>query len=472
MEQSIPSSFFGLLVKFQPLFTAPTFENFLILATGWILCTGRHSLSRILRFGLVGLDPKHHSIFYRVFCRAAWEVEKLTPILVALVLPLIPAGMLIYCLVDETLSRRSGPQLWGAGSHYDPLNSNYKGKKKIHTFANGHSWVIVSFWVPFPWNLQRGIALAVGCRLYVPEKFSAPGQYRTRTTLAREIIDEVETLVPAERSLVQVADNEFACVTCVQNLPQRVASLVRMGMTAAFYAPPGPYQGKGRRRKKGNRLPSPVALAADDTIPWEEMTVFIYGREVRVLVKTQVGYWYHVAGPRLGRMLVTRDPKGRSEDRAYFCTDATWTPEEMMVGFSRRWPSEVMHRDLKQHLGLGEAQNGWWRRPAGERNHKEKAGPQPDATRGQLAVTRTVPLLLLVYTVVVVWYFKHGNPQQDVARIRKWSPWYRQKEEVSFADMLASARRAFWEKRLFVEGLESKGSTKISEPLWELLFYS
>jgi len=465
---SIPSSFSNILVKFGPLFTAPTMENFTLLVTGWIVCVGRHSISRVIRFALLGRNQRHHAAFYRFFSRAVWSVEGLTPILLRLVLPLTPEGD-VYALIDETLSRCSGPHIWGAGMHHDPLNSNNKrrAKKKVTAFAFGHSWVILSIWVPFPWNPRRGIAIPVCFRLYRSKKLY-PDDHKKRTELAREMIEEVAALIPDEQRLVQVGDGEFSCKTCVHDLPERIVSIGTMPMNAAFYAFPTQTEGRGRPRKKGERLPTPDQLAADESIPWEEKTLEVYGRSVTFWVKSQVGLWYHVAHTRAVRMMGTRDPKGRLEDRAYFCTDAQWQVEQMATGVSRRWCAEVMHRDCKQHLGLSEPQNGWWRRKKGARP-KKKAGPQPHKYRGKQAAERTVPLILVAYAVVVVWYLKHGKPEEDVNRVRRLSPWYRHKREPSFGDMLFSARRALLSRHLFVEPLCAKGSTKIEEDLMTLM---
>jgi hypothetical protein len=145
-------------------------------------------------------------------------------------------------------------------------------------------------------------------------------------------------------------------------------------------------------------------------------------------------------------MIVTRDPKGRIEDRAYFATEAAFGIQEIATGFSRRWCQEVLHRDVKQHLGLEDPQNGWWRRPPGKRGLK-KAGPQPHRIRGQRAVLHTVPMAFIAYTLVAVWYLKHGSPEQDVQRVRARAPWYRHKQAPSFANMLEAARREFWRAR-------------------------
>jgi len=73
----------------------------------------------------------------------------------------------------------------------------------------------------------------------------------------------------------------------------------------------------------------------------------LYGRQVEVLVKEQVGLWYRVAGDRPVRMIITRDPKGRIDDRAYFSTNAEMSPDEIAHSFSMRWTQEEMHHNVK-----------------------------------------------------------------------------------------------------------------------------
>jgi len=131
-------------------------------------------------------------------------------------------------------------------------------------------------------------------------------------------------------------------------------------------------------------------------------------------------------------MIVTRDPSGRIEDRAYFSTYAEMSPKKIAQFFSLRWTQEEMHRNVKQYMGLEDPQNGWWRRPKGERRNKKIPGPQPHKERGEKAVSRTVPFILTLYGLVVLWYFGNGSAREDVNRARRLSPWYREKSEPSF----------------------------------------
>jgi DDE superfamily endonuclease len=453
-----------ILREFRFGFTSsPTFDNFATLVVGWILCTGRHTISRVIQFGRES-GGKHHSALYRFFSRAKWDTDALGLVLLRLVLTLVQEAVPLTVLVDDTLCRKSGAHLWGGGMHRDPLGSSYGGAGgRTIKFAFGHNWVTLCVWVPLPWNPRRGLAIPVLWRFYRPKKRCPNKDYRKRTELALELVNVLLDWVPS-RPIVLVADAEYSCRGIVRGLPSRVTFVGPMDMDAALFALPTQPRGKGRPRKKGARLPSPAKLAADDSIPWEKQTVCIYGREVEILVKTVTCLWYQVAYTRPVRLVITRDPSGRIDDRAYFTTDPELTVETTLTYFSRRWSQEVMHRDVKQHLGLEDPQNGWWRNPAGDRPEKI-AGPQPHATRGEKAVRRTAPIGFLVYALVVISYLRTGTPEADVRRARKLAPWYLHKTEPSFADMLAFARRELWASRFKRHRLLGPVSHKVTEVL-------
>lgn len=453
-----------ILREFRFAFTSsPTFDNFVTLVVGWVLCTGRHTISRVIQFGREA-GGKHHSALYRFFSRAKWDTDALGLVLLRLVMAFVPESVALTVLVDDTLCRKTGPHLWGGAMYRDPLGSSYGGVGgRTIQFAYGHNWVTLCVWVPLPWNPDRGLAIPVLWRFYRSKKRCPKKEYRKRTELGLELVNVLLEWVSA-RQIFLVVDAEYACMGIVRNLPPRVTVVAPMDMDAALFAIPMPTKGKGRPRKKGARLPSPAKLAADARIPWDKRTVRIYGREVEALVKTAVCLWYRVAYTRPVRLVVTRDPTGRIDDRAYFTTDSELTVETTLSLFSRRWSQEVMHRDVKQHLGLEDPQNGWWRSPAGERPEKT-AGPQPHSTRGEKAVRRTAPIGFLVYALVLLAYLRAGTPEADVRRARKLAPWYLHKSEPSFADMLASARRELWASRFKKHRLLGPLSRKVTEAL-------
>ena len=466
------SSFQCLLVNFSPMFTDPSFKNFMALTCDWVLCTGRRTISRVIQVGGLGDEARrHHSIFYYYFSRARWDPEKLGAFIFQLVLKMLPKDAPIILTVDDTLCSKSGAHLWGGGMHHDALLSNYgRGKSMVKFFSFGHNWVIVCVCVQTPWNENRWMAIPIAFRLYRSKKRCPKEQYRKRTELAREMVETVNTWIPEDRVVILVGDTEYACCKVVRDLPERIVFVGPMNMDAALYDPPPTKStGRGRPRKKGKRLLSPNQLIAASDIPWESHEMMLYGKIVTVLIKTQTCLWYTVAGGRLVRMIVTRDPKRRIEDRAYFTTDAEMSVEEIAQSFALRWTQEEMHRNVKQHLGLEDPQNGWWRRPKGQRRNKKIPGPQPHKERGAKAVTRTVPFVLTVYALVVLWYFVNGSAREDVEQARRRAPWYRDKTEPSFGDMIAALRRHLWAERNFSDPSTVQGAAKINAALMEWL---
>lgn len=279
------------------------------LTCGFVLCTGRRTISRVIQLGCFWENTRHHSIFYRFFSRAVWlpnELGKRT-LRIAIDLGLLPDNMRIILTVDDTLCRKSGAHIWGGGMHHDALLSNYgRGKSLVKFFSFGHNWVIVCVCIQTPWNENRWMAVPIAFRLYRSKKRCPKEQYRKRTQLAREMVEEINTWLPRKRAVILVGDTEYACREVVRGLPRRIEFVGPMSMDAALFEPPPTnVKGRGRPRKKGRRLLSPKQLIAAENIPWEPHEMLLYGRMVNVLVKSQLCLWYTVAGGRLVRMIVT-----------------------------------------------------------------------------------------------------------------------------------------------------------------------
>ena len=471
IDPTTPMSMQSLLLKFSGCFTKPGFDNFSRLLIGWILCQGRHSISRVIQATSDADNAKHHSCLYRFLSVGKWTADSVGKVLFHLLLPFLSRR--ITALIDDTLNERCGPHLFGAGMHYDASRSTYGrgtsvGAKKY--FAFGHNWVVLAVWVPLPWKAKGGLAVPILFRLYRSRKTCPKTLYRKRTELASELVKILAGCLPEGYTLRLVGDSEYACKTVVRHLAKNQHFTGPMTMNAALYDEPGPYGGRGRSRLKGKRLPSPAALAARKSIPWEELTVTIYGREVTILVKTQICLWYTVAGARKVRMVVTRDPSGTLDDRAFFSTDYEQSAAAILIEFARRWEIEVAFRNVRQAMGVDDPQNGWWRRKSGSRKPDKKAGPNPRGRKGEKAILHTLAMAFAAYAIVVVWYLHNGNCQEDVARVRSEAPWYRHKERPSFIDMLAAVRRELWVARLSRNPLLRPVAKKLHEllPHWLL----
>ena len=424
-------------------------EAFTAFVVGWLLCQGRHTVSGgLMAARSFGLWPRHHAGFYRLLSRARWCVDEVGGVLVRLLLPFLPSE--IDAAVDDTLCHRGGPQLFGAGMHHDAARSTYGGGAGRQVFfAFGHNWVVLSIWVPYPWNPAKGLAVPILFRLYRSKKRCPASQYRKRTELAAEMIDVLLSFLPEGRTLNLSGDREYGCTTLLSRIGPRVRFTGALPMDAALHDPVVVRRaGRGRPATKGARLATPKAMAQAKNARWQKISVPMYGRDVDVLVLTFVATWYAVTGARPLRVVITRDPAGRLGDRVFFSTDAQDSARAVLVRYARRWSLEVTFQAAKQRLGLEEPRNGWWRRARGQRRPFRKAGPESNGNRGRKAVERTVPMIFVTYGIVLVWYLAHGQPKKDVARARRARPWDTEKREPAYADMLAALRRELWTARI------------------------
>jgi hypothetical protein len=442
----VPESFVGVLAAFTGCLGAPSYRTFEAVIVGWVHCLGRRAITAVaLASGDVG--RRHISGFHRFFSRAAWSLDDLGRVLFGLAVAWIPADQPLYLVIDDTLARKGGKGVALASMHHDPLLST--ARKPFCSF--GHVWVVLALWVPLPMGGPRGFALPILFRLYVGAKRGGQRDAPSRaTTGARlraaqaahpsaskrptklELAREMVTLVAAwagDRLVYALVDSAYAGQELLRRRPANVHVISRLRMDAALWTRPrrrSPGQ-IGRPRKRGKRVPAPLALAASWR-RWRALPVTLYGRTVSPSVFALTALWDAALPEEPVRIVVVRDPTGRRQDEAFFCTDSAVSDGCVLEGYARRWTLEVTFHDTKQHLGLADSQ-----------------------AQAPTAVRRTAPLAGLVYSLILLWYADHVHP--DVAaghRPLAWPdrPWYRAKAAPSFPDMLATLRRAGWRRYL------------------------
>lgn len=156
-------SFLLLLQQFTPVFTSPSFRTFTLIASGWIL-SNRHRYITEVTFSCGNVGLGHWSRFHRFFSQAAWDLDRISMHLAKLVVAILAPGATLYWAVDDTLCRKRGLTLYGAGMHYDPLISS-RAKALV---SWGHDWVVLRLIVVHPfWAPTKVFALPIAMRLYV-----------------------------------------------------------------------------------------------------------------------------------------------------------------------------------------------------------------------------------------------------------------------------------------------------------------
>jgi len=408
--------FLTALDTIRPAFTYPGFNNLVVVFVGWVLTSGPHAVTQALvATGVPG--RRHHEAFHRFFSRGTWLPDRVGHLLFDKVAAkLVPRDSAIRAVVDDTLAIKKGADVFGIGSHLDPVRST----KAFRVFAFGHVWVVLAVIVSVPFS-HRPWALPILFRLYRNKKECAKkgARYRKKTELAREIVNILASWAP-DRRIEVAADSAYCNATVLKKLPKHVVFFGDMRPDAVLTAAPPrrSKDGRGRRPVRGRVLPKPSMLAADQRRPWLKCEVKLYGKRRTIHFKTLDAQWYRACGAQLVRIVVVRVDTGKVKLRVFFCTETGPKPLEILQTYARRWSIEVCFRDLKQQLGFSDS-----------------------SARKKEAVERTAPFVGFIYTSLVLW-FSEGIWQTQIAA-PPLRPWYRHKQGLCFADVVRAAQRVF-----------------------------
>jgi hypothetical protein len=460
----LTATFMGLLEAFAPVFTAPSFATFKLLMTGWILSM-RHRYVTDLIISSNSVGNGHFSDYHRFFSQAAWSIDELWRILARVVIGhLLGADATVIVAGDDTLCRKRGLGLFGAGMHHDALSSS----KKLKVFSWGHDWVTLCVIVANPWWApEKVFALPICMRLYRnrqgvtkgknkpkggtqknrtgstkrqknqakraarkqrrvaarKQKQTAqqpPKKHFTRPELMREMLQLVGSWFP-ERRFLFVADSLYTGESILRYLPENFDMIGAVHPQGALYEPARAKKaGRGAPPKKGKRLPTRERWAASNS-GWTSLSFDQYGLHGTFATKTRNGLYYKAGKDRLLKFVLSRDTQGDRPTQIFYSTNLELDARTILSTYAHRWAIEVTHHDAKQFLGLEDPGN-----------------------RVELAVERTAPMAMVLYSLTILWYAQHGHQFLQFPD----RPWYPGKTQPSFADMLTTLRRLSWENNL------------------------
>jgi DDE superfamily endonuclease len=399
----VPASLMTLLAAFSPLFTAPSFRTFTMLACGFLAQPGKRTVCGMLAgAGLSRLWP--HDRAHSFFSRARWSPDDLGIAAARLVISLlVPDGEPVEVLIDDTLLRRRGKKVWAASWFHD---GSAQGPAKT---GYGNNWVVLAVRVRLP-MISRPVAVPAMAKLVIKGTSSA-----SRLWLARRMVTRLARELPGRRISV-TADSAYAGRELKQ-LPDGVTWTTRLRPNAALHALPPARTGKrGRPPKKGDRLPSLAKIAA--AAAFSQVTVTRYGKTETIAIHAFTCLWYSVAGTAPVTVILIRDKSETGCDLALVTTETALDSARVIERYAARWAIEVAIEDAKQLFGTGQARN-----------------------RTARAVERTIPFMLACQAITVCWYATAGHHPADAEARRLNAPWYTAKTEPSTADMTAKLRR-------------------------------
>jgi DDE superfamily endonuclease len=425
-------SSFGLFVMglFEGLFTVPSWQTFAVLACGWALSGGERQTITTYLWLTGATTGKHFSRFYGFLGGALYQTRwPLWARIIRCAAQWVPDEDPIVIVVDDSTKKKAGRQIEGVDRYRNGAGS----ARQEYRTLRGLNFVWGIMRVPLAQWPGHSVSVPIGLSLYLKEeqarKLKLP--YRSRSALAREIVDFVAAQLPA-RQIRALGDGGYATKDYLRQLPTRVDVVSRMLLTGKLYELP-PKLAEPRRGcppKKGPLLGSPKMLARQRH-GWQP-----HPSETGAVVQAWKGLWHAVLPGRLIRVVVVRRPAaprprkpGRRKPppplEAFFTTDLALSVAAILAQYRARWAVEITIRDSNAFAGLGQDQC---------RKRERVVGA--NTLRLILAATRTL------------WFVEQAS-RANTLDLQRYRPWYRKKRAPSQLDVVWACREALHEAGVF-----------------------
>jgi len=418
---TLPDKFNDILMMFAVHFSPEVWRYARVLVIGAILARKQRTVCAVLR--VMGLsDERRFENYHRVLSRAVWSAHAVGRTLLRVLIQTFASEGDILIGGDETIERRTGRLIRAKGIYRDPVRSSHSHLVK----ASGLRWVTIMLLTCVPFA-QRIWALPVMTLLAPSERFYGKRRaHKKLTDWMRQALLQLRRWLP-DRKIIFVGDTGYAVLELLHRMTQLanpITMVTRFRMDAALYSPaPARLLGqKGRPRKKGERKPTLLAVAADPATVWTDHVVRYWYGEVKrhIQITSDSAVWFHSGLPLVPiRWVIIRDPLGRFKTQALLCTDPNVSPVQIVEWFIQRWQMEVTHREVREHLGV-ETQRQW----------------------SDLAITRTTPALFGLFSLVTILAHHLAFTHSDRLPVRR-AAWYA-KPLPTFSDAIAVVRHEFW----------------------------
>ena len=439
-EAPLPARLLVRLAGLPELFSRPTWCNALLLLTGAVLAPGKRTVTAALR--ILGREQEtDFPIYHGVLNRAAWSSRAVAGwLLRLLVASFLSADATVVIGIDDTIERRWGHKISARGIYRDPVRSS----KGHFVKTSGLRWLSAQLLVHIPWA-GRIMGLPFLTMLAPSKRFYA-GKPRAPKTLldwTRQAALQIHRWLPGRRVVI-VGDTAFAAIEFLAAVRGYLSVVTRLRLDASLYAPiPSKRPRRGRPPIKGRRLAKLNQVLRDRRTVWQRHTVTLwYGRTNRTVeLATGTAVWYHSGLPPVPiRWLLVRDPLGELQPQAFLCTDLDAAAVDILQWFVSRWQLEVTFQDSRAHLGV-ETQRQW----------------------SDLAILRTTPALLGLYSLITLWAHDLAADKPLVPVTAAWYP----KSHCTFSDAIAAVRRQIWQHQSSCMSRRPADVIKIPRQLWE-----
>lgn len=342
-------------------------------ALGALLTLGRHTLSRAL--WALGRQHRDWSADYRLHSRARWNTQGLFQPILEQAAGLCDDSLLVVGM-DETHIRKSGRKIQSAFYQRDPLSPKFR-----FNLMWGLRFLHCSLLVPLYRSNSEVPPRSLPIRFLEVPALKKPGKKASKSerkayrealpqhnvshrsvAVLEELRQSADSAGLDARTILAVGDGSFCNRILFRKAFDRVqiVARARRDCRLCYAAPPG-----GRRFYSEEQF-TPEQIRLDDTVPWQQARVFLGGQWREIRYKEVRGvYWRRGGGRRPLRLLVVAPlpySSGKGQRKYYrqpaflLATELHSSAVVLLQSYMDRWQIEVNHREIKDTLGIGQAQ--------------------------------------------------------------------------------------------------------------------
>jgi hypothetical protein len=374
MEPVLLTALLNILRAWTPAFSQVRLaERAIDQALGSLLSLGRRTLSRAL--WALGRQDQDWSADYKLHSRANWKAQDLFQPVLEQAARFCDASFLVVAM-DDTRIRKTGRKILSAFYQRDPLSPKFR-----FNLMWGLRFLHFSLLVPLYRSNAEVPPRSLPVRFLEAPAIKKPGKkasaadlqaYRQAVkecNLSRRCIDLLKEFRQSaddaglrSRTILAVGDASFCNRTLFRQSLDRIELLSRARRDCRLCLAAEP----GSRRFYSTEWFTPDQIRQRESMPWQQARIFHGGQWRDIRYKEMVSvYWRTGAAKRPLRLFVVApipyaSGKGQRKyyrDPAYLLTTDLLRPgAALLQAYFDRWQIEVNHREIKDTLGIGQAQ--------------------------------------------------------------------------------------------------------------------
>jgi hypothetical protein len=342
-------------------------------AIGSLLALGRRTLSRSL--WALGRQHQDWSADYKLHSRASWKAQDLFQPILKQAAHLCDDSRLVVAM-DDTRIRKTGRKILSAFYQRDPQSPKFR-----FNLVWGLRFLHFSLLVPLYRSDAEVPPRSLPVRFLEVPAIKKPGKkasheqiltYRqavkvhnlscSSVALLQELRQSADAAGLSARTILAVGDGSFCNRTLFRQPLDRIDILARARRDCRLCLAAAP----GRRRFYSTEQFTPEQIRQQESVPWQRTRIFHGGQWREVRYKEVGSVYWRSGGAKRGLRLLVVAPvpyaSGKGKRKYYgepaflLTTDLQSPAAALLQPYFDRWQIEVNHREIKDTLGIGQAQ--------------------------------------------------------------------------------------------------------------------